>query len=62
MIIRLYEAFGGRCNATIRVAPGFTRAFLCDLMENVEKELPLADDTVTLPVSNFEIVTLKFTR
>ena len=62
MIVRLYESFGGRCNANIKVAPGFTRAYLCDLMENVEKELPLENDTVSLPVSNFEIITLKFVR
>ena len=62
MIVRLYESFGGRCTANIKVAPGFKKACLCDLMENVEKELPLENDTVTLPVSNFEIITLKFTR
>ena len=62
MIVRLYESFGGRTTAKISVAPGFTRAYLCDLMENVEKELPLENDTVSLPVSNFEIITLKFVR
>ena len=62
MILRMYESFGGRCTAKVRVAPGFKKAYLCDLMENELEELALENDTVTLPVSNFEIITLKFTR
>ena len=60
MIVRLYEAFGGKCQANIRIAPGFRKAFLCDLMEKQLEELPIRDNTVTLPVHNFEIITLKF--
>ena len=49
MITRMYEAFGGRCTANITVAPGFSGAYLCDLMENVLQELPphrlLGDDS-----------------
>ena len=62
MIVRMYESFGGRCAANITVAPGFKKAYLCDLMENVLRELPLENNCVTLPVSNFEIITLKFVK
>ena len=55
MIVRMYESFGSKCKANITVAPGFQKAYLCDLME-----LPFDNNCVTLPVSNFEIITLKF--
>ncbi len=59
MVVRMYEAFGGRCNVTVTVAPGFSKAYLCDLMENELRELPVVGNRVTLPVTNFEIITLK---
>lgn len=62
MIVRMYEAFGGRCTANISVPPGFNKVFLCDLMENELQELSMVDNCVTLPVSNFEIITLKYIR
>lgn len=60
MIVRMYEAFGGHCSAKIRVATGFSKAVLCDLMEQPLKELPFEENTVNLSLGNFEIVTLKF--
>jgi len=62
MIVRMYEAFGSRCTATIRVASGFQKAYLCDLMENAIEELSFAEDQISLPFKNFEITTLKFTK
>ncbi len=55
-----YDAFNRRTNATITVAEGFKGAYLCDLMENELEALEFTDNKVTIPVSNFEIVTLKF--
>ena len=62
MIVRMYDAFNRRANATVTVAEGFKKAYLCDLMENEIEQLELSDNKVTVPVSNFEIITLKFTR
>ncbi len=62
MIVRLYEAFNTRAKITVSVADGFTHAYLCDLMENELEELPLDGNKVTLPIKNFEIVTLKFKK
>lgn len=62
MILRLYDSFNMRSNATITVAEGFKKAYLCDLMENALEELPFDGRCVTVPVKNFEIVTLKFER
>lgn len=60
MIVRLYDSFDMRCTVTVTVAEGFQKAYLCDLMENPLEELPFDGRTVTLPVKNFEIATLKF--
>ena len=62
MIVRMYDAFNRRANATVTVADGFKAAYLCDLMENEFEKLELNGNAVTVPVSNFEIVTLKFVK
>lgn len=62
MIVRLYEAFDSRSNATVHVADGFNKAYLCDLMENELEELAFDNNTVSLPIKNFEILTLKFKK
>lgn len=60
VIVRLYDSFDTRTNVTITVADGFTKAWLCDMMETELEELPFNGRTVTIPVKNFEIITLKF--
>ncbi len=60
MIVRMYDAFDRKTKATITVADGFKKAYLCDLMENTIEELAFDGKSVTIPVKNFEIVTLKF--
>ena len=62
MIVRLYEAFDRRSKAVISVAEGFKKAYLCSLLEDELEELPFDGTKLPLPVRNFEIITLKFTR
>ena len=62
MIVRMYDAFNRRANATVTVADGFKAAYLCDLLENEIEKLDFDGNKVTVPVSNFEIVTLKFVK
>lgn len=62
MIVRMYESFNTRTKATVTVADGFNKAYLCDLLENELEELPICDNTVTFPIKNFEIITLKFKK
>ena len=38
MVVRLYEAWGGRCRAGVNV-PGGERATLCDLLERERSEV-----------------------
>ena len=62
MIVRLFESRNRRENVKIKTEEKFKKVFLCDLMENNEKELELTDGNVTVPMRNFEIVTLRFVK
>lgn len=62
MIVRMYDAYNRRAHAVVTVPSGFTKAYLCDLMENPLQELELTGNQVEISVSNFEIVTLKFEK
>jgi alpha-mannosidase len=58
LILRLYESFGGKAKAKIRVAEGYTKAFLVNLMEENPLPLPIEDGCVSLDFGAFEIHTL----
>lgn len=62
MIVRMYDAFNRKTKAKISVCKGFSEVYLCDLMENEIQKLEFDGCSVTVPISNFEIVTLKFTK
>lgn len=38
------------------------RVFVCDMLENIQSEIEVLDNSVTLPIKNFEIVTLRIER
>lgn len=61
LIVRFYDAYDCKSDVTISVSASYGKAYLCDLMENELQEIGIKDGKVTVPVSNFEIVTLKFT-
>jgi len=58
-VVRMYDAFDRRENVTLKFGFDITEAVLCDLMENDIVPLKVKNNTVTLPVKNFEIVTIK---
>lgn len=60
MIVRMYDAYDRRTITKVTVGEGFDKAYLCDLLENEIQELEFDGKSVTIPVKNFEIVTLKF--
>ena len=62
LIVRFYDAYDCKSRVTLTVPAVYTRAYLCDLMENGIKELEVSGGRTTVPVSNFEIVTVKFCR
>jgi len=59
VIIRLYEAWGGRCRARVRTSLPGTRAFLCDLLERNRDEIQVRDGQLELDLTPFKILTLK---
>ena len=62
LIVRFYDAYDCKSQITLTVPNTYTKAYLCDLMENEMKELTVTDGRMTVSASNFEIVTVKFTR
>lgn len=58
-ILRMYDAYNTHCNVDVTFGFAVKRVAVCDLMENELEELPVHDNTVTLLVKPFEIVTLK---
>lgn len=59
VIMRMYEAYDRKVNATI--ALGFTpkKAYICDMLENNLCEITVDGNKISLPIKNFEIVTIK---
>jgi alpha-mannosidase len=60
IIVRLYEAEGARGPVVLSTALPVRKAWLADLLENEQAELPLHEGNVTLDLTPFEIVTVKF--
>lgn len=58
-VFRLYECKNTRTKATLSVGAGFSKAYLCDLLENELSELETEAGTIRLDFRPFEIVTLK---
>lgn len=59
IVVRLYDAFDRRTSATLTFGFEVGSAVLCDMLEQTLSPLPVSGHSVTLPVGNFEIVTLR---
>lgn len=59
-IVRLYDAWDRKSRPVVKFGIPTREIILCDLSENDMEEVGSGDE-VTLPVSNFEIITLRFT-
>jgi alpha-mannosidase len=59
VIVRLYEAWGGRCKARLHTTLPASRAFLCDLLERDREEVAVRDGVIDLELTPFKILTLK---
>ncbi len=62
LIVRLYDSQKMRTTATITLPDGTKKAWLANLIEEKQEEVPIIDGKVTLPVKNFEIITLRLER
>ena len=57
-IIRLYEAKNSRGRVNLKLGFDITEAYLGDLSENKLKKLTVKNNTVSIDVKPFEIVTI----
>jgi len=58
IVVRLYEAWGGRCRARFRTTLPVERAYLCDLLERKHGEVEVHDGEVELELTPFKVMTL----
>ena len=58
LILRLYEAHGGRGTARVRVDVAFSRACRTDLLEDEGEELPVLDGAIEVAYRPWELITL----
>jgi alpha-mannosidase len=62
LILRLYEAHGGRGTARITVDVPFSRACRTDLLEGEGDELPALDGTIEVAYRPWELITIALRR
>ncbi len=58
IILRLYESFGVETETELRVEK-VSKAYLCDMMEKEERELPVENGVMKLTLKPYEILTVK---
>lgn len=61
VILRLHESKKAAVTAKVRCALG-SRAYLCDMLENVREEIPVENGEMTLAFGAFEVKTVRMKR
>ena len=59
LILRVYEAMNAPGNAELCVNIPFDKAYICDMLENIQEEIPVTDGKLVLPFRSFEIKTIR---
>ena len=62
VIIRLYESKHASCDAALTLNIPAAKVYACDMLENVQEELPVSGGQVQLSFRGFEIKTLRIKR
>ncbi|MBQ2734649.1 MAG: alpha-mannosidase [Clostridia bacterium] len=62
LILRLYEYKNRKGSFNLTLGFDIEEVWTCDLLENKQRQLPVNNRCITLPISNFEIVTLRIKR
>ncbi len=57
-VLRLYECENARTKTTLTLPEGVTAAYSCNLLEQIEEELCVADGKVSFTIKPFEIKTI----
>ena len=59
VIIRLFDAENKRGKVNLNFGLPISKVYMCDMLENTEREIKVVDNSVELEFSNFEVLTLK---
>lgn len=62
IILRGYECFNKRTGVTLTLGVPVKSAYICDMLENEETEIPVTDGKISLVFKPFEIITLKLKK
>ncbi len=62
VIIRAYDCYNCTDDVTFKFGFDVKKVYVCDMLENFEYEVETANNSVTVNVKNFEIVTLRIIR
>lgn len=62
IILRGYECFNKRTDVTLTLGVPVTHAYICDMLENEETEIPVTDGKISLSFKPFEIITVKLKK
>ncbi len=57
-VLRLFESENARTKTTLRLPAGVKAAYSCNLLEEIEEELPIVDGKATFVIKPFEIKTI----
>lgn len=59
VVARLFEAHNTRGPVTLTLHPTVTRVEICGLLETESEPVPISEQRVTLPLGNYQILTLR---
>lgn len=62
VVVRLFDCFNKKSIPMLTLGFDFDEVYICDMLENEEQKLEHDGRNVSVPVGNYEIVTLKFKR
>nr|MCR4594505.1 alpha-mannosidase [Clostridiales bacterium] len=59
LIVRTYEGFNMHTDAKVSFGFDAKRAYICDMLENNEREIEIRDNSISLSFKPFEIITIR---
>lgn len=59
IVLRMYESENSYTKTQVTVNTAFTKAYICNLLEETESEAPIAGSDIAVTLKPYEIVTLK---
>ncbi len=62
IIVRFYDSYNRKSTAELDFGFDFKKAYICNMLEENECEIPHEGRLINVPVKNFEIVTLRIVR